>query len=198
MYIMTLSKKTIALCVSFLALLFLCLPGNIKAQDKARIRLSGGAALGYAPEVTLGNNANNGLISTFFAELEYGKAFGRLHFSQPWLSTFRDNDNLNGGQSYHGSLGYRASFSRPFSIAFLLSGGATLTRYSNGINGSTGSTFTNVSPQVGVNLLPIYQLTELFSIQGSIRYYKGFEAGDRTFATDLMDISIGVRFSFGN
>ncbi|PHN08660.1 hypothetical protein CRP01_01750 [Flavilitoribacter nigricans DSM 23189 = NBRC 102662] len=128
-------------------------------------------------------------------ELEYGVVIGRLQYTRPLLGTFQEDSNLNGGESFHGSLGYRLDLSGPLSVGFLASGGATIIRYHNGINGSIGDTFTNVSPQVGVIVAPNYQLSDHFSIQGGLRYYKGFPAGDRGQAIDLADISVALRFT---
>lgn len=168
---------------------------GINAQNQPTFRLSLAASAGYAPVVTLGTRENSGVVLSCYGELEYGKVIGRLQYTSPLLSTFSE-DNLNNGAAYHGALGYRFDLSDQFFIGMLLGGGATVTSYSNGINGSGGDRFTNVSPQAGVILAPTYQLNDLLSLQGGLRYYKGFKAGDRGRASDLMAISVGLRISF--
>lgn len=126
-----------------------------------------------------------------FGELEYGKAIGRLQFTKPMLNTFKEDNNLDTGEAYHGSLGYRLDLSEDISVALMVGGGATVIHYNTGFDD-----FTNVSPQAGVHIAPFYRITEALSVQGNLRYYKGFEAGDRGRASDLMDISVGVRFTW--
>lgn len=169
---------------------------NGKAQNNPPLRLSIAASAGYAPMVTLGSRENSGIVLSLYGELEYGKAVGRLQYTAPLVVTFAEDNNFNGGVAYHGALGYRFDFSERIFMSFLLGGGATVTSFSNGINGSGGDTFTNVSPQAGVILAPTYQINDLLSLQAGLRYYKGFEAGDRGRASDLADLSVGVRISF--
>ena len=172
-------------------LIFLCafLLVDLEAQDNMNIRLSGAAAIGYAPSIIFGTQENSGIVFAVYGELEYEKIIGRLQFTKPSSAT------INDGEAYHGSLGYRFDISEKFSVGLLASGGATVIHYNNGFNGSRGDDFTDVSPQVGVNLVPNYQITDAFSIQAGLRYYKGFKAGDRGRAIDLTDFSIGLRYS---
>jgi hypothetical protein len=168
---------------------------DLMAQAPAGLRLSLAATVGYAPVVTHGNRDNAGSVLGIYGELEYGKVIGRLQYTRPLLSTFKKDENLNSGVSYHGALGYRFDLSQQVFVGLLASGGATVIQYNNGFNGSSGDTFTNVSPQVGIIVAPAYQITDHFSIQLNLRYYKGFEAGDRGEASDLADVSVGLRFS---
>ncbi|MEZ4991595.1 MAG: hypothetical protein R2824_14340 [Saprospiraceae bacterium] len=169
---------------------------DLNAQDKIALRLSLAANVGYAPLVTHGSKENSGIVAGFYGELEYGKIIGRLQYTTPLLTTFNEDNNLDGGTAYHGALGYRLDLSDQFFVGLLVSGGATVVQYNNGFNGSSGDTFTNVSPQVGVIIAPAYQISKLLSLQAGLRYYKGFEAGDRGQASDLADISVGIRVSF--
>lgn len=178
------------LTARFLLLTLFFLTSAIAARAQGTpIRLSGGAGIAYAPIVTLGQTDYSGLITSVYGDLEYGKLMGRLQYSKPLISTF-DTNSLKDGNAYHGSLGYKLQPSEKLFIGLLLSGGATVIDYSTGFD-----QFTNVSPQVGVQIVPVYQLSKHFSVQASVRYYKGFEAGDRGDASDLFDIGIGVRIS---
>lgn len=179
-------------------LLFLCtlFTTNLSAQEKMPLRFSGAASVGYAPQITMGNDNNSGIVVGIYGEMEYGKLIGRLQFTKPLLSTFKEDSYLDRGEAYHGSLGYRLDVNEQFSVALMASGGATVIHYTVSIFGSRGDQFTNVSPQVGINIAPTYQISDLLSVQGNVRYYKGFEAGDRGRASDLMDVSVGVRVSF--
>lgn len=168
---------------------------NLSAQEKVDLRLSVAATAGYAPLVTYGSRTSSGVVIGVYGELEYGKVIGRLQYTRPLSGTFGE-DNLEAGVSYHGALGYRFDVAEKFFVGILASGGATVVSYSTGINGSSGDRFTNVSPQVGINITPAYQLTDALSIQTGLRYYKGFKAGDRGQASDLADISIALRYSF--
>ena len=188
-----LSFKPITFIVSIC--LFLLASTHCKAQDRIQAKLSIGASLAYAPKITLGSSENSGIVSSVFGELEYGKLIGRLQYTSPLISTFNEDNNLDGGSSYHGSLGYSFSLKENLKLAVMLSGGAAVVNYNNGIFGSSGDQFTNVSPQVGINVFPTYQISPLVSVQGGLRYYKGFEAGDRGRASDLFDLGIGLRLS---
>lgn len=181
--------------VTFLILLGTVLPLSLSAQGEIGLRASVAASAGYAPIVTQGSRENTGLVVGVYGELEYGKVMGRLQYTKPLLNTFNEDKNLDGGNAYHGSLGYRMDFTDQLFMGLLVSGGATVVQYNNGFNGSSGDTFTNVSPQLGVIVAPTYQITDHFSVQGGLRYYKGFKAGDRGQASDLADISIALRFS---
>lgn len=194
MYTMTYSKmdfKFYFASLRFALLIFLCafLLVDLEAQDNMNIRLSGAVAIGYAPSITFGDREDSGVVFGFYGELEYGKMLGRLQYTKPLSGT------LNDGKAFHGGLGYRFDVADQLSVGLMLSGGATLVHYNNGINGSQGDTFTNVSPQVGVNLAPNYQITDAISIQAGLRYYKGFKAGDRGKVSDLIDFSVGLRYS---
>lgn len=169
---------------------------DLSAQEQVPLRFSGAASIGYAPQITMGSNNNSGIVVGLYGEMEYGKAIGRLQFTKPLLGTFEEDSNLDRGEAYHGSLGYRLDINEQFSVALMASGGATVIHYTVSIFGSRGDQFTNISPQVGVIIAPTYRFTEALSIQGNLRYYKGFEAGDRGRASDLMDVSVGVRVSF--
>ncbi len=169
---------------------------NLSAQDQIPIHFSGAASIGYAPRITMGNDNNASIVVGVYGEMEYGKLIGRLQFTKPLLSSFKDDSNFDRGEAYHGSLGYRLDINDQFSVALMASGGATVIHYSVRIFGSSGDQFTNVSPQAGVIIAPTYQFTDALSFQGNLRYYKGFEAGDRGKASDLMDVSAGVRVSF--
>ena len=184
-----------AIRISLFILLATLLTASLSAQADIGLRASVAAAAGYAPIITHGSKENTGLVVGVYGELEYGKVIGRLQYTKPLLNTFNEDKNLDGGNAYHGSLGYRMDLSDQFFVGLLVSGGATVVQYNNGINGSTGDTFTNVSPQLGVNITPTYQITDHFSVQGGLRYYKGFKAGDRGQASDLADISVALRFS---
>lgn len=168
---------------------------EVQAQDNTPLRLSLAVSLGFTPEATLGGDENAGMLIGAHGELEYGSLIGRLQITRPLLSTFSPDDNLDGGTAYHGSLGYRADLSDKFHIGVLASGGAAVVKYNVGVNGSRGNEFTNVSPQVGLIVAPTYQLNDHLSLQGGLRYYKGFEAGDRGFATNLTDFSIAIRYT---
>lgn len=199
MHIMTPSKNLIkAYVTSFSIVWLLCawVTVGLQAQDSVNLRLSAAATAGYAPIVTHGSTESSGLVVGVYGELEYGKAIGRLQFTKPLVGTF-DENKLDNGESYHGSLGYRLDLTDQFSIGLMASGGATVIHYSTGFNGGGGDNFTNVSPQVGVVIAPTYQLSQSFSLQAGVRYYKGFEAGDRGRASDLADISVALRFSIG-
>ena len=153
------------------------------------VRLSGGASIGYAPLVTFGETNYSGVITSINGDLEYGKIIGHLQYSKPIISTFGSN-RLEDGNANHGSLGFKLELKEALSIGILLSGGATAITYT-----SISDEFINVSPQVGVQILPIYQFSKHFSLQAGARYYKGFEAGDRGDASDLFDLSVGFRIS---
>lgn len=168
---------------------------DLPAQDNVDFRISVAAAIGYAPLINHGTRENSGLVSGVYGELEYGKLIGRLQYTKPLLNTFKKDNNLDGGNAYHGSLGYRLDVAEKIFVGFLLSGGATVVQYNNGFNGSSGDTFTNISPQVGINIAPAYQITDHLSLQAGLRYYKGFKAGDRGRASDLADVSIALRYS---
>lgn len=168
--------------------LFLCQP--LSAQEGVEFRASVAGNIGYAPIITQGNRENSGIISGVYGELEYGNAIGRLQYTSPLLSTFNEDNNLKGGNGYHGSLGYRLDVSDQLFVAIMASGGATVINYSNGFDD-----FTNVSPQVGAVIAPAYRFTDHLSIQANLRYYKGFKAGDRGQASDLADLSFAVRFT---
>ncbi len=183
------------LALLLMALFFLSIE-SLNAQEENRFRLSLGATAGYAPLVTMGNDKNSGIVLGAFGDLEYGPIIGRLQFTKALKNTFSDDDNQDGGEAYHGSLGYRLDVNEKLSIGLLLSGGATIVRYITSFNGSRGDEFTNVSPQVGGIISPVYKISEPLSIQAALRYYKGFEAGDRGLASDLADFSVGLRVSF--
>ena len=168
---------------------------RLVAQDQVDLKLSAGASAGYTIQATLGSNKQSGVVFGVYGELEYGQIMGRLQFTKRLENASKDDKNLDGGEAYHGSLGYRFDFSDKFSLALLASGGATVIHYSNGFGGSSGDQFTNVSPQVGINVVPIYHIGGPLSVQASLRYYKGFEAGDRGRASNLADVSVGLRFS---
>jgi hypothetical protein len=201
MYIMTRLKRNFSFDFPshvFTLLLIVCsfLTINLSAQEQVPIRFSVAASVGYAPQITMGSDNNSGVVVGVYGEMEYGNLIGRLQFTKPSLGTFKEDSYLDGGEAYHGSLGYRLDVNEQFSVAIMASGGATVIHYTVSIFGSRGDQFTNVSPQVGINIAPTYQLTDLLSLQGNLRYYKGFEAGDRGRASDLMDVSVGVRVSF--
>ena len=179
-------------------LLFLCtfFTIDLTAQERIPIRFSGAASVGYAPQITMGNDNNSGVVVGVYGEMEYGKLIGRLQFTKPLLSTFNEDSKLDRGEAYHGSLGYRLDVNEQFSVALMASGGATVIHYNVSIFGGRGDQFTNVSPQAGINIAPTYRFTDALSIQGNLRYYKGFKAGDRGRASDLTDVSIALRFSF--
>ncbi|GAB5550666.1 MAG: hypothetical protein Sapg2KO_02570 [Saprospiraceae bacterium] len=178
------------LTARFLILTVLFFSSSIAAKAQGpSIRLSVGAGIGYAPIVTLGQSDYSGVITSINGDLEYGKLMGRLQYSKPIIGTF-DSNSLKDGNAYHGSLGYKLELKDNFFMGLLLSGGATAITYSNGFD-----EFTNVSPQAGVQVIPVYHFSKHFSVQASVRYYKGFEAGDRGRASDLFDLGIGVRVS---
>lgn len=178
------------LTARFLILTFFILSSSMAVRAQGTfVRLSGGAGIGYAPLVTLDQADYSGLITSIYGDLEYGKLVGRLQYSKPIISTF-DTNSLKDGNAYHGSLGYKLELNDQFFMGLLLSGGATAITYSNGFD-----EFTNVSPQVGLQIIPTYHFSKHFSVQASVRYYKGFEAGDRGDASDLFDLGIGIRIS---
>lgn len=170
------------------SILFLSLSTATFAQNNA-FHLSLGASVGYTPLVSLGSTNYSGLITSVHGDLEYGKLMGRLQYSKPLVNTF-DTDGLVDANAFHGSLGYKLSLKEELSMGILIGGGATVITYK-----SLSDEFTNVSPQVGIEVIPIYKISKLFSIQASARYYKGFEAGDRGDASDLFDLGIGLRIS---
>jgi hypothetical protein len=174
---------------TFLLFLGALLSVPLSAQDKIDLRLSGGIMAGYAPLVTHGNSEYSGVVVGVYGELEYGKVIGRLQYTKPLSGTFGEN-NLEDAVAYHGSLGYRLDISEKIFMGLLVSGGAMVIHYSTGFD-----SFTDVSPQVGVNIAPTYQVTPSLAIQAGLRYYKGFKAGDRGRASDLADISIALRYS---
>lgn len=170
------------------SLFFLGLSSSTYAQNNS-FHISLGASVGYTPLVTLDEANYSGLITSLHGDMEYGKLMGRLQYSKPIVSTF-DTERLVDANAYHGSLGYQLSLKEELSLGLLLGGGATVITYK-----SLSDEFTNVSPQVGIEVIPIYRISKHFSIQGSARYYKGFEAGDRGDASDLFDLGIGLRIS---
>lgn len=197
MYIMTYLKMNSSLYaflfrIAVIMLLCSFTIASLTAQDKMILRLSGGAGVGYASQVTFGSRNDAGMVLTLYGELEYGQLIGRLQYTNPSLGTFEESSNLNDGEAFHGALGYRFDFAEKFALGLLVSGGATIIRYTSGLGSDQ---FTNVSPQVGIILSPTYQLTDAFALQAGLRYHKGFKAGDRGRATDLTDFSVGIRYS---
>ncbi|MCB0635945.1 MAG: hypothetical protein KDC54_04985 [Lewinella sp.] len=169
---------------------------SLSAQRGQELQLSLGASLGYA-SVTYGERETAGSVAGLFAELSYGQAIGRLQVTNPLMSTFSDESNLEGGYGVHGSLGYNVFLTEQFHLPLMAVGGVTVLNYNNGFNGSTsGSEFTDASPQVGLLIAPYYQISPMVSIQGAFRYLKGFVASDESKAINLLDLSLGLRLTF--
>lgn len=181
----TLKMNSIRLFGLF-ALCFLGLAVVTRAQD---FKISVGAGIGFAPIVTLDQANYSGVTTSIYGDMEYGKLMGRLQYTKPIMSTF-NSDRLEDGNAYHGALGYRLDLQDKLSLGLLIGGGATVISYR-----AISDVFTNVSPQVGLEVIPVYRLSKHFSIQASARYYYGFEAGDRGDTSNLFDLGIGIRVS---
>ncbi len=169
---------------------------SLTAQDNGKdLSISLGASFGYAPTLNYGEREDAGNLISVFGELQYQNIMGRLQFSSALIESF-DNKNLEGGSAIHGSIGYNVGITNDLRLPLLLTGGAAFINYNNGFNGSSGNSFSDVSPQIGVTVAPYYEITDLVSIQAALRYLKGFTSGDEGEAIDLADIAIGIRLSF--
>jgi hypothetical protein len=189
-------RNGLFLFLGVLLLTGLC-TNKLAAQGNPALRLSLGASIGYAPALTYGERESAGSVIGLFADLTYGQAIGRLQLTNPLMSTFGDESNLEGGYAFHGSLGYDILLTEQLHLPVMGVGGVTVLTYNNGFNGSltSGSEFTDASPQIGLLLAPYYQLSPLVAVQGGFRYLKGFVASDHSKAIDLMDLSIGLRLT---
>lgn len=176
--------------------LFLIHSSSLQAQGKETdLSISLGASFGYAPALNYGQKQSSGSLISVFGELQYQNIMGRLQFTSALIASFNTN-SLEKGSALHGSLGYNVTITEQLKLPLLLTGGATFITYRNGINGNSGDSFSDVSPQVGATVAPYYEITDLVSIQAAFRYLKGFSAGDRSRPIDLTDIALGVRLSF--
>jgi len=176
--------------------LFLIQSSSLQAQDKETdLSISLGASVGYAPALIYGKKESSGGLVSVFGELQYQNIMGRLQFTSALVASF-NSSSLEQGSALHGSLGYNVTINDQLKLPLLLTGGATFITYRIGLNGSSGDSFSDVSPQVGVTVAPYYEITDLVSIQAAFRYLKGFSAGDRSQAIDLTDIALGIRLSF--
>lgn len=176
--------------------LFLIHSSSLQAQNKdTDLSISVGASFGYAPALTYGKKDDSGSLLSVFGELQYQNIMGRLQFTSALIESF-NSSSLEKGSALHGSLGYNVTITDQIKLPLLLTGGATFITYRNGINGNSGDSFSDVSPQVGATVAPYYEITDLVSIQATFRYLKGFAGGDRSQPIDLTDIALGIRLSF--
>jgi hypothetical protein len=178
----------------FTALLMLAgVNANLQAQS-GDLSLSGGISAGYAPTLTYGNEESSGLLTSLFGDLQYNKLIGRLQASIV-LPGSVGIDNFESGYGFFGSLGYNPSLTDKLHLPLMVTGGAAFVSYNNSFGGSPGSTFTDVSPQVGFVVSPYYQLSSLLSLQAAFRWMKGFAAGVESDPINVALASLGIRLT---
>ncbi len=187
------SKKLIP--VLLLTALFLT-TGNkseIMAQE-GNWSLSGGVAAGYAPTLNHGSREIPGTFVSLFGDLEYKNLIGRLR-GDMLLSGSLENSFTDALYVLSGSLGYNFSVGDKIKIPVMVSGGAAITSYTTSVLGSSGDTYHDASPQIGLAVSPYYRLTRVISLQAGFRFLKGFEVGDRGKSIDMNSVSLGIRIS---
>jgi len=156
--------------------------------------LSVGGSLGYAPRLSYGSSNASGALVNLFGDLQYNKLIGRLEASFVLPGSVNDS-NFKTGTGLYGSLGYNAAITDKLHIPLMLSGGAAFISYSNSYNGSQGNNFNDVSPQIGFDVSPYYQLNKIISLQVAFRYMKCFTSSSGNEAIDVSMISLGVRLT---
>jgi len=166
---------------------------SLQGQDND-LKLSLGAAYGIAPNVTYGNSEDAGSLVSVFGDLQYQNIIGQVQFATALASTFKEG-NFENGASLHGSIGYVVDITEQFKLPIMVGGGAAFIKYNNSFNGGSGNAFNDVSPQVGLTVAPYYQFTDNISVQGSVRYFKGFKGSVDSQPIDMTHISIGLRFT---
>ncbi len=191
---MTITKNKSAAFL-FRSLILICLIQLIALSTQAQLSLSGGITYNYSPSLSYGERQDVGSLFSVFGDLEYQQIIGRLQFSSILAGTF-ESGNLESGYGIHGSLGYNFAPTEQLRVPLMLTAGGSFITYNNGFNGSTsGSVFTDGSPQLGITISPYYLLNEHFALMGAFRYLKGFVATERSQAIDLTNLSIGIRFT---
>jgi hypothetical protein len=172
------------------------IPGISLGQSDAPVfELSIGGAIGYAPVLTHGNTKNNGAIVGVFGDLQIYKMIGRIQYTSALASTV-SNGSFDRGSALHGSIGVNVELTDRLQMPVMLAGGASFLTYTTSIFGGKGDTFQDVSPQIGIVITPYYLLTDNLALQGGLRYFKGFKGSDESEEINLMDISVGVRYTF--
>ncbi len=162
-------------------------PGKAQEIRTQSLSLSIGVSAGYAPVLTFGNIEDSGAILGFSGDLQYQNIVGQFDFVYVLPETV-SSESLTSGMGFFGSLGYKIIANENLHIPVMLTGGASIIRY------SVFNEFYDVSPQFGLTLSPYYMLNEKMSVFGAFRYMKGFKGSAQSDPIDLASVSIGLRF----
>jgi hypothetical protein len=183
------NRRTFQLSTLLIITLFFYVPLGYSQQNSTEsLSLSIGASAGYAPVLTFGNIEDSGAILGLSGDLQYQSFIGQLDFVYVLPETV-SSESLTSGMGFFGSLGYKITASEYLHIPVMLTGGASMIRY------SVFNDFYDVSPQFGITLSPYYLLKDNISVFGAFRYLKGFEGSAQSEPIDLASISIGLRLS---
>ena len=156
--------------------------------------LSAGASLGFAPNPSYGSDKASTMLLGLQGDLQHDKLIGQFEVSIS-LPKSVSNSNFISGYGIYGSLGYNVHVTDNFRIPLMLSAGAGIISYNNGINGSAGDTFHDANPQLGFILAPYYRLNRLVSIQAAYRWMKGFPVNSTSQEISQGSISLGIRLT---
>jgi len=151
--------------------------------------------MGHMLNMTYGSNTGTANFLGIFGDLEIKRIIGRAQLTYVFPASFDGSSNFDSGSGFHGSLGYNLKITDKIRLPLFLTAGASLIQYRNGIFGSQGDLFTDVSPQIGVTLSPYYKLTKNISVQATTRYLKGSKGGHRSQPIDITNISLGLRLT---
>lgn len=178
--------------ISFVILLLLLPLFHLAAQTPARLSI--GPAVGYAPLLTYGSDQNSGLTYGIFGDLQIKNMIGRLSYTGVAKATVPDK-HFESGNLFQGTIGYSFKATDMIYIPVMISGGAAIITYNNGLSNGSGNNFWDANPQVGILLAPYYKLTDKIDLQLNLRYLKGFTVDNRSDEINVGDVNLGVRFS---
>jgi hypothetical protein len=153
-----------------------------------------GGSIGYAPQLTLGDNEYEGLLYGAFLDIQRKNIMGRLKLSIVSPGSI-DNSNFEGAFGFHGSVGYSLPVTGQFRVPVMVIAGLGVVKFNNSADGTGGSSFTDANPQLGFTVAPYFQLTRVLSLQASFRYLRGFTVDSRSKTIHAMDYSAGVRIT---
>jgi hypothetical protein len=183
------NRRSIQLSILLILVLFIYVPLSYSQQNSTEsLSLSIGASAGYAPVLTFGNIEDSGAILGLSGDLQYQNIIGQLDLVYVIPETV-SSESLTSGLGFFGSLGYKIIANENLHIPVMLTGGASIIRY------SVFNEFYDVSPQFGLTLSPYYMLNEKMSVFGAFRYMKGFKGSAQSDPIDVASVSIGLRFT---